>query len=215
MDGIHDLGGKQGYGAIDVNEPEEPFHNEFDGIGWTINQTTRAPGLSIDWWRYIRELTPPVDYLTRPYFDQWSMTQLIALIDNGQISLDEIIPGPVSSVEQSAEVMSIDQVHKTTTSAAVRFDRSIDKKAKYVLGDQVTTRNFNVKNHTRLPSYAQGKTGIVTAHHGVHMYPDQCSQGNEIAEHLYTIKFSSKTLWPADNAGNDFVYIDLWEPYFV
>ena len=26
MDGIHDLGGREGYGPIDVGEPPEPFH---------------------------------------------------------------------------------------------------------------------------------------------------------------------------------------------
>ena len=31
MDGIHDLGGKLGYGAVDVNEPQQPFHNDDDG----------------------------------------------------------------------------------------------------------------------------------------------------------------------------------------
>ena len=30
MDGIHDLGGKQGYGPIDVDEVDTPFHHDWE-----------------------------------------------------------------------------------------------------------------------------------------------------------------------------------------
>ncbi len=215
MDGIHDLGGKQGYGRIDVNEPEESFHSELDGIGWTINQTTRAPNLSIDWWRHIRENIPPIDYLTRPYFDQWAMTQLIALIDNEQLSLDEIIAGPVIPIAEAVKTMSVEQVNHATTKAAVRFDRTVEKKAKYSIDEKVLTRDFSIKGHTRLPAYARGKTGVVKECHGAHLFPDDCAQGIENHEYLYTVRFESKILWPADNKENNAVYLDLWEPYFV
>ena len=215
MDGIHDLGGKQGFGRIDVNEPEQPFHHELDGIGWTINQTTRAPGLSIDWWRYIRENTPPVDYLSRPYFDQWAMTQLIALIDNGQIRLQEVLEGDVKPTDDPAATMSKSDVYQATAKAAVRFDKPSRRKALYSPGDRVMTRNHGVSGHTRLPAYAQGKSGKITAHHGAHMFPDDCAMGNENAAHLYTVRFSAAELWPEDSKQNNAVYLDLWEPYFV
>ena len=215
MDGIHDLGGKQGFGAIDVNEPEQAFHHELDGIGWAINQTTRAPGLSIDWWRFIRENTPPIDYLSRPYFDQWVMTQLIALIDNGQISLDEVLTGNIINETDRPEIMSKEQVYQATAKAAVRFDRAVENKALYAVGDRVTTRAYSVSGHSRLPAYAQGKCGEVTAHHGAHLYPEDCAAGKENAAHLYTVGFTSAELWPADENHNSVVYLDLWEPYFV
>ena len=215
MDGIHDLGGKQGYGKIDVNEPEEPFHARYDGVGWTINQTTRAPGMSIDWWRHIRELTPPVDYLTRPYFDQWVMTQVIAMIDTGQLSLDEVLTGEVESLDQPAKTMNIDDVHQATKNSGVRFDRKIDQAAEFSIGDKITTRSYSISGHTRLPAYAQGKTGFIHEHHGAHMFPDACAQGEERAEHLYSVKFKSIELWPEDKEKNNWVYLDLWESYFV
>ena len=215
MDGIHDLGGKQGFGAIDVNEPEAAFHHELDGIGWTINQVTRAPGLCIDWWRFIRENTPPVDYLSRPYFDQWAMTQLIALIDNGQISLDELTTGNIKKETIQSEIMSKEQVYQATAKAAVRFDRPSEIKPLYTLGDHVTTQNFSASGHTRLPAYAQGKRGEITAYHGAHLYPDDCARGHENIAHLYTVCFHSAELWPGDTKENNKIYLDLWEPYFV
>ena len=214
MDGIHDLGGKQGFGAIDVNEPEQAFHQQLDGIGWTINQTTRAPGLSIDWWRFIRENTPPVDYLIRPYFDQWAMTQLIALIDNGQIQLEEVLTGEIKPAASPAATMTKADVYKATAKAAIRFDKQTQKQALYSPGDSVTTANLSVSGHTRLPAYARGKQGKITAHHGAHLFPDDCARGLENEAHLYTVRFSSAELWPNDGKQNTAVYLDLWEPYF-
>ena len=33
MDGIHDLGGRQGFGKVEVDEPEEAFHHAWEGTG--------------------------------------------------------------------------------------------------------------------------------------------------------------------------------------
>ncbi len=71
MDGPHDLGGKQGYGPIEVNEPDVAFHHDWEGRMWGLARSAGAPGVTIDWWRHVRELIDPVDYLSRPYFDSW------------------------------------------------------------------------------------------------------------------------------------------------
>ena len=31
MDGIHDLGGRDGFGAVETDEPEEQFHHPWEG----------------------------------------------------------------------------------------------------------------------------------------------------------------------------------------
>ena len=41
MDGIHDLGGRDGYGPIDVNEPPEPFH-----APWEARLRVTLPAIS-------------------------------------------------------------------------------------------------------------------------------------------------------------------------
>ena len=106
-------------------------------------------------------------------------------------------------------------VYSATAKAATRFDRATQKKALYSPGDEVTTRNFSVPGHTRLPAYAQAKCGRVIAHHGSHLFPDDCARGIENQAHLYTVRFSSDDLWPRDVKQNNAVYLDLWEPYFV
>ena len=71
MDGIHDLGGKQGYGPIDVGEPDEPFHRRGRRGSSASSAHTRGRPRQ-------HRLVPhhprkhrarPIP--TRPYYDQW------------------------------------------------------------------------------------------------------------------------------------------------
>ena len=72
MDGIHDLGGRHGFGKIDTKEGEIQFHQPYEArVRSMVNVVTQAPDWSIDWFRHCRELINPTDYLCRPYFDQW------------------------------------------------------------------------------------------------------------------------------------------------
>ncbi len=45
MDGIHDLGGKQGYGPIEVDDDETPFHHDWEAREWGMAQSARTPVL--------------------------------------------------------------------------------------------------------------------------------------------------------------------------
>src|SRR5215467_9809650 len=75
MDGIHDLGGRQGFGTINVHETEVPFHEPWEArVLGIVRAMSPAADWNIDWFRHCRELIEPVDYLTRPYFDQWLQT---------------------------------------------------------------------------------------------------------------------------------------------
>lgn len=215
MDGIHDLGGKQGYGPVEVDTEYQRMDDPVDAFGWTMNQVLRAPGLSIDWWRHIRELTPPVDYLTRPYFDQWVMTQLIAMIDTGELTLEEVLSGKAVPVAEPEAAMSVEDVLAANKASGKRFDTEIDDAPRWQVGDSVLIRNASFSGHSRLPNYVLGKAGVITAQHGAHWLPDACAHGDERAEHLYTVEFTSAELWPQDAVENNLIYLDLWESYFV
>ena len=38
MDGVHDLGGEEGYGPVQVDYVSEPFDKEWEGREWGIAQ---------------------------------------------------------------------------------------------------------------------------------------------------------------------------------
>jgi nitrile hydratase len=67
MDGVHDLGGVQGFGPLEIDRDEPPFHHDWEARMWGLNEAmTGDPGWTIDWWRHVR-LILPLDYLSRPY----------------------------------------------------------------------------------------------------------------------------------------------------
>ena len=94
MDGVHDLGGREGFGPIVDKADDKVIHAEWEIRDFAMKQSS-AMGRSwtIDWFRHCRELADPIDYLTRPYYDQWLTTLAAQLIDEGYLSLDEIKRG--------------------------------------------------------------------------------------------------------------------------
>ncbi len=217
MDGIHDLGGKHGYGPIDTDEDETPFHSDWEAREWGLAQCARTPGITIDWWRHCRELILPQDYLERPYFDSWAQTDFSTYIESGWITMNEITDSRADAGKQDYDeapaAMSLQQVLDEDHDHAVRFDAEIDTPPSFDVGQNVTTAAYGHDGHTRLPQYARARSGTVYAHHGAHVFPDLSAKGEEIHQHLYTVMFSAKELWGDSAHASDKVYLDLWESY--
>lgn len=217
MDGIHDLGGKEGYGAIEIDDKGDPFHAEWEGREWGMAQCGRAPGITLDWWRHCRELINPADYLSRPYFDSWAQTDFSTYIEAGWITLEEIAAGRslVHNVgrNRSLTAVTVKQVLQEERTHASRFDASIASDPSFSIGQLVVTNKHGNRGHTRLPQYARGSQGVVYAYHGAHVFPDLSAQGEKVHQHLYSVAFASSELWPEARFHKDKVFLDLWESY--
>lgn len=219
MDGIHDLGGKQGYGPIEVDKDESPFHHAWEGREWGIAQCARTPGITIDWWRYCRELIMPRDYLGRPYFDSWAQTDFSTYIEAGWISMAEVDAG--KSLDENGDhvdppaAMTLQQVLQEDHDHAFRFDAEIEAEPAFTVGQQVMTSSHANSGHTRLPQYARGRRGTVQACNGAHVFPDLSAEGKEIHQHCYNVMFEISELWPEAKGSKDKVYLDLWESYLA
>ncbi len=218
MDGVHDLGGRQGFGKIAVDEPEEqPFHQPWEGRMWGIARAfSGVPGWNIDWWRHGRELIEPVDYLTRPYYDQWAQNYGALLIDSGVATIDEIVSGHSTTAPPATTAMKSPMAAEyvaVATTAMTRFDRPVDGKPAFTAGDRVRTKALGATGHIRLPGYARGRTGAIHAYHGGHILPDASARGEERAEPLYSVVFEAAELWPEAGERRERVFIDLWESY--
>jgi nitrile hydratase len=91
--------------------------------------------------------------------------------------------------------------------------RPVDQPPAFAVGDAVTTRSEMRAPHTRLPSYARGRTGTVTALRPGHVFPDTAATFiGEFPQHVYTVEFSSHELWGAD-AEPATVTLDCFESY--
>ena len=219
MDGIHDLGGKQGYGPIDIDDDGAPFHHDWEGREWGIAQCARTPGITIDWWRHCRELIMPVDYLGRPYFDSWAQTDFSTYLEAGWMSLDEVDAGkslanpPASGGPPPA--LTLQQVLQEDRAHAHRYDAEIEALPDYSVGQQIRTVKHGHAGHTRLPQYARGRLGTIHAYHGAHVFPDLSATGEETYQPLYSVMFEAAELWPEARGSKDKVYLDLWESYLM
>ena len=214
MDGIHDLGGREGFGAVEVDESDEQFHAPWEArVRGLVNAMSRAPDWNLDWFRHCRELIEPSDYLARPYFDQWVQTYCAMLVNSGYATIEELTSGESAApVKGLPDPMSADAV-KGTRLGAKRYDREIPEAPVYAVGDSVRARAHGVSGHTRLPAYARGRTGRVTSHHGAHVLPDANALGEKHYEHLYTVAFKASELWAEAQGRQESVYLNLWESY--
>lgn len=213
MDGIHDLGGRQGFGPIDVDEPEEPFHEAWEPrVFGLVQAMSRPDDWSIDWFRHCRELITPADYLTRPYYDQWLQAYAAMMVNSGVASVKEIASGkaetPAPDLPPPMPPEKVEQAKR----ACVNAERQSDATPAFAPGDAVRARPHGTPGHTRLPAYLRWRRGVVKAYRGIHVLPDANARGEKRAEPLYTVGFAADELWPEAN-GRDRVFADLWESY--
>jgi nitrile hydratase subunit beta len=213
MDGIHDLGGKQGFGPIDTSESPEPFHHDWEGRMWAISQSCKGPDWTIDWWRHVRERMDPDDYLTRPYFDQWCQTFTAAFVTSGVFSLAEATSGHTDRQGPPASALSPAEVLQADRDNCLSFELPAGTAAAFRPGDPIRTKAHIAASHTRLPHYARAKPGTIHTHHGAHVLPDKSAAGEEVGEHLYTVAFRATDIWPGEANPRDTIYLDLWESY--
>ena len=216
MDGVHDLGGRQGFGPIDVNEPEAPFHEPWEARAMAINRAVSAvASWNIDRFRFTRENIEPLDYLTRPYFDQWAQTIAGLLVWSKLATCEELAAGHAAhhlgTTAQPQRAKDVEAVNK----AAKRYDSPSGPPSRFAPGDKVRANLLRAPGHTRLPAYVCGHAGKIVACHGAHVFPDRNAHGVQSYEPLYTVAFQAAELWPEAAGRRDCVNLDLWESYLA
>lgn len=213
MDGIHDLGGKQGFGRVDVAEPEQAFHSDWEERAYAIVRAMKkAPDWTLDKFRFTREQITPVDYLTRPYYDQWLQSYAAMMVASGVASVGEIASGRATSgPAELGAAPGPGSVAAEQKQAGVTFARPAREPA-FSVADRVVTKAHAHGGHTRLPSYVRGHTGSIAHVRGGFIFPDDSAQGTERAEPLYTVAFRASDIWPGEGLAHA-VLLDLWESY--
>jgi nitrile hydratase beta subunit len=215
MDGVHDMGGMDGFGKVEP-EPNEPvFHHRWEG---RVLAMSRAIGVfrawTIDTSRYAVELLAPAVYLTRPYYEKWFLRNQQLLIERGLIDSDEVAAGralrPGKSMKRGRFTLAdVEQVTRRGS-----YGRPAPAPARFKVGDRVRAKNIHPTTHTRLPRYARGHEGVVERLHGAHIFPDSAAVGKgEDPQWLYTVRFDAQELWGADADPKLKVSIEAFEPY--
>jgi len=213
MNGIHDMGGMHGFGAVDP-EPEKPlFRAEWERRAFALSMAAPAPW-SADEDRQACEDQPPVQYLRSPYYANWFLSLQRMLVAYELIGVDELRTGKLERPgDPSVTPLKAEDVEAFAL-APSKAERPATTPALFAAGDRVRARVINPRTHTRLPRYVRGRAGQIVRVHGCHVFPDtNALRQGEDPRWLYTVSFSARELWGDDAAEGDDVLLDLWEPY--
>ena len=215
MDGVHDMGGMDGFGKVEP-EPNEPvFHHRWEG---RVLAMSRAIGVfrawTIDTSRYVVELLSPSVYLTAPYYEKWFLRNVRLLIERGLIDADEVAAGRALRPGKSTKCERFTLADVESVTRRGSYGRPAPAPARFKVGDRVRTKNIHPTTHTRLPRYARGHVGVVERLHGAHVFPDSAAAGKgEDPQWLYTVRFDAQELWGADADPKLKISIEAFEPY--
>ncbi|MCC6194532.1 MAG: nitrile hydratase subunit beta [Burkholderiales bacterium] len=213
MNGVHDMGGMQGFGPV-MPEADEPwFHEPWERRVFALTLAMGATGAwNLDQSRTARESLPPARYLASSYYRIWLEGVRKLLLARGLVTEAELADGHAHAAPAAlARVLMEDEVAAVLARGSPTL-RAANAPARLRVGDAVRTRNLNPPSHTRLPRYCRDKPGTVIRVHGAHVFADAHAHGREDPQWLYTVRFDAKDLWGPDTTA-DAVSVDCWEPY--
>ena len=215
MDGVHDMGGMDGFGPVMPERNEPVFHDPWEGRMLAMSRAMgSAAGWTIDMQRYSRERVTPHLYLEATYYQRWCLAFRGLLLERGLVDADEIAAGHALRPGKPLERGPFRLADVPKVMSRVNFERPAAAPARYKVGDRVRAKNIHPRTHTRLPRYARGHVGTVERIEGCHVFPDTAARGEgERPEWLYTVVFDGRDLWGADADPTVKVSIEAFEPY--
>lgn len=216
MERVHDMGGRgRFFGRLPPIEAGEPvFDHQWEGKAFALALlANRVAGANLHAFRHAIERVPEPDYLSG-YYERWLASAEILLLDSGILA-----PGAVEARArrlrgEDVEEPAVPEPHKPEMpSGGAGNLRTVDQSPAYAVGDTVTTRPEVPTTHNRLPSYARGKTGTVTAVRPAQVFPDTAAHfAGENPQHVYAVEFSARDLW-GNGAEPATLTLDLYESY--
>jgi nitrile hydratase subunit beta len=200
MDGMHDLGGKEGFGPVRHAEGLAVFKAAWEPRANALYSLAVRLGIfNMDEYRHAIERMEPRHYLAAGYYER-SLTGFATLcVEKGVVSREEwesLAKGLFPLSRPGAE------------GRPNAFPRETFK-----VGDRVRVKNEFVSGHVRMPGYIRGKIGIVVAESPPYPFPDAAAHNLQVQdEPTYDVRFKTEDLWPqaADEAT---VHVAVFQSY--
>jgi nitrile hydratase beta subunit len=215
VNGVHDMGGMDGFGMVEPEANEPVFHEEWEGRVLAMVRAMEGAGaFNIDTRRYYQETLPPHIYLASSYYQKWFLGLEDTLIDKGFIAASEVASGHAAGPAKALRrgKFTVNDVERVTVRGM--YGREASAPARFKPGDRVRAKNMHPATHTRLPRYVRGHVGVVERNLGCSVFPDSAAtEAGENPQWLYTVVFDGVELWGADSDPTVKVSIDAFEPY--
>ena len=200
MDGMHDLGGKQGFGRIRYSPKAQTYHAPWEKrVNAMTSLAVKRGIINMDEYRHAIERMEPVHYVSASYYER-SLTGLATLcVEKGVVTQQEL-----ERLAQGAFPLS-------RPSAPGRGNAP--ERERFRPGDRVRVKEEFVPGHIRMPGYIRGKIGVVVRETPAYPFPDAHAHGVEaVDEPTYDVRFRAEDLWP-NNADPAFVHAGVFQSY--
>jgi|tagenome__1003787_1003787.scaffolds.fasta_scaffold20986160_2 nitrile hydratase beta subunit len=199
---VHDLGGADGHGAVDI-EPDEPtFHADWErrmfGMTATVMTQGRVNGSEF---RHAIERMDRDWYLGSSYYEHWLAGLATLLVEKRDLAREELAAHGAPSFPLARAAGAVEPTPATGGEP-------------FAVGQRVQVRRFDPAGHTRCPAYVRGRVGTVVRRDGVHPVPDVEAHSDERPEEpTYSVRFAAGELWGDDAEPGVSVCVDLWHRY--
>jgi nitrile hydratase subunit beta len=200
MDGIHDLGGRQGFGRVRFTKDAKAFHEAWEVRANALYGYAARLGLiNMDEYRHAIERMDPRHYLTASYYER-SLTGLATLcVEKGLTTREEL------------ERLAGGAFPLSAPSAPGRGNAP--DRERFKPGDRVRVKEDFVPGHVRMPAYIRGRTGVVVSETPAYPFPDAHAHGVHAQdEPTYDVRFRSEDLWP-NSADPALVHVGVFQSY--
>jgi nitrile hydratase subunit beta len=204
VDGIHDLGGMQGFGPVAHSPAEPAFADRWEAVARALLAVVAgAVQASGGEFRHAIERMEPGHYLTSSYYEHWLTAAATLAVEHGLVTRAELERRAGGRFPLSGPVL-----------APAVADAGPDVgQARFGVGDRVRVREWHPPGHTRCPGYVRGKCGVVVRLDGTYSVPDVEAHGAaRRREPTYSVRFGAADLWHDGQRGVS-VHVDLWDSY--
>lgn len=200
MDGIHDLGGKQGYGPVRYTLNAAAFHAPWEVRANSLYAFAVRAGLfNMDEYRHAIERMDPRHYLTASYYERSLTAMLTLCVEKGVVSREEL-------ERRAGGTVPLAQPSAPGRGNAAHRER-------FQPGDRVRVKLDFVPGHIRLPGYIRGKVGTVVGESPAYPLPDAHAHGIHAEdEPTYDVRFRAEDLWP-NGCDPALVHVGVFQSY--
>ena len=201
MDGMHDLGGKQGFGPVAYSpETREVFHEPWEKRANALYSLAVKLGVfNMDEYRHAIERMEPRHYLGAGYYERSLTSTATLCVEKGIVTAEEL-----ERRAQGAFPLALPSASGRTNVAT---------RQRFVPGDRVRVSLDQVPGHARMPAYIRGKCGVVVGESPAYPFPDAHAHGVAAAdEPTYDVRFDTTDLWP-NSADQAFVHVGVFQSY--
>ncbi|HVT76639.1 MAG TPA: nitrile hydratase subunit beta [Acidimicrobiales bacterium] len=202
MDGIHDLGGLDGFGPVDAPKSEPVFAEDWERCAMRATLATSvALGIPTPRFRHSIERMDPAHYLNSSYYEHWITGAATSLVEEGKTTPEDLDARAGGHFPLSRPDRGVADIVAPTP-------------PRFAVGDAVRVRAWHPAGHTRAPRYVQGKRGVIVRYDGLHNYPDaEAHGGGPIPHTAYSVRFEAAELWGEAAEPNAHMHVDLYDRY--